>query len=166
METPETTPQLTPEKAIFLSEEAQYYLQKAGQWANFLGIMGFIATGFILIAALFIGAVFSNMAKINPSVQYPAWMGSAMSFFYVLFAVFNFFFALYLYQFAGRIKNAILYEKSEEITVALSKLKSFFKLWGITTIVFIALYITAIIGVITFAATLASHMPSSSGSQL
>jgi hypothetical protein len=36
-----------PESQIILTEEAQYYLQKAGQWAYFLGIVGFVLAGIL-----------------------------------------------------------------------------------------------------------------------
>jgi len=158
MEITESHLEPTAEPQIILTDEAQYYLQKAGQWAYFLGIIGFIVTGFIVIAALFAGAVFSAMAKLNPMTPYPANMGVYMTFFYMLIAAFNFFFSLYIYQFGNRIKNAILYNNTQEVTVALGKLKSFFKLWGIATIVVIAVYILAFIGLIIAGINAASVM--------
>ena len=128
------------EPQLILTQEAQYYLQKAAQWANFIAIIGFIVTGFIVLGAIFVGSMFSMMARINPMMAYPTWMGTALSVFYLFFALFNFFFSLYIYQFADRAKKGVLYNNAQEITTALSKLKSFFKLWGIVTIVIIALY--------------------------
>jgi len=152
METEETN-QLPPpaaEPQIILTEEMQYYLQKAGQWAYFLGIMGFIATAFILLCALFVGALMGAMSALQPAATpIPASMSGFLSFIYVLVAAFYFFFSLYLYQFGDRIKSGILYVNAAEITTALSKLKSFFKLWGISTIVIIGLYLLFFIVLIT-----------------
>jgi glucan phosphoethanolaminetransferase (alkaline phosphatase superfamily) len=140
----------TPEPHLILTEEAQYYLQKAGQWANFIGIVGFVMTGFVVLAALFIGTIFTTMAAFNPMLAGAAAMGPMLTVIYLLFAVFNFFFSYYLYQFGARIKKAILFNNTEGTTQAFSKLKSFFKLWGITLIVILALYalifVVAIIG--------------------
>ncbi|MBD1394879.1 DUF5362 family protein [Mucilaginibacter glaciei] len=166
METPEHPFEHTKDQNILLSEEAQYYLQKAGQWANFLSIIGFIVTGFTVIGALFVGTVFTNAAKINPMMPYPAMMGSIMSGFYLSFAVFNFFFSLYLYQFGSKVKEGILYSNTGQMTVAFGKLKSFFKLWGIATIVIIILYILIFIGAIVFAASIGSAMHTGGGSAL
>jgi hypothetical protein len=151
METTENQLEPTAEPQIILSEEAQYYLQKAGQWAYFLGVVGFVLAGILVLVSLFIGSIFSMMSKFQPqATPYPAAMGSFLSFIYVLIAVFYFFFSLYMYQFGSRIKNGILYSNSAEVTIALAKLKSFFKLWGISTIVIISLYalifIAAVIG--------------------
>ena len=143
METNETFERI-PEPGISLNFEAQSYLREAGKWAVFLGILGFIGTGLILICALFVSTILALMAQYQPS-PYPAGIGSAISFVYVLIAVFNFFFALYLYQFGSRIKKAILYQDAVETNKAFEKLKSFFKLWGITTIVIIAINVLAII---------------------
>ena len=150
METTETTqPQYdnSAPNSLVLLEDAQYYLQKAGQWARFLGIIGFIGAAFLLIAAFFVGAIFSTLSAYQ-ATPYPAGMGGIMGFFYVLIAVFYFFFSLYLYQFGNKIKAGIAYSDPIQVSNALSKLKSFFKMLGITTIVIIALYILIIIGVV------------------
>ncbi|QHS57736.1 DUF5362 domain-containing protein [Mucilaginibacter sp. 14171R-50] len=138
-ETPMQPAAPEPESKLILTDEAQYYLQKAGQWAYFLGIMGFIGTAFVAIMALFVGALFSTMASMNPMMAGAAGMGGVVTFFYLLIAVFTFFFALYLYQFGDRVKKAVAFQNTQEMTLALSKLKSFFKFWGIFTIVILAL---------------------------
>jgi hypothetical protein len=58
MDTNDAIEQTAPEPGIVLTLEAQGYLVEAGKWAYFLGIMGFIATGFILLCAFFIGTIF------------------------------------------------------------------------------------------------------------
>ena len=92
METSETF-EHAPGPGISLSFEAQSYLREAGKWAVFLGILGFIGSGLILLGALFVSTFLALMAQYQPS-PYPAGIGSAISFVYVLIAVFNFFFAL------------------------------------------------------------------------
>lgn len=146
---------------IVLTDEARYYLQKAGQWAYFLGIMGFIGTGLIFIGALFAGTMFTTMARVNPLIEgIAAGLGTLMTVIYLLLAVFSFFFALYLYQFGDKIKSAVAYNNTAEATVAFSKLKSFFKMWGITTIVYLSFVALAFVGMIVAgigAASMMSH---------
>jgi hypothetical protein len=146
MDTNDAIEQTAPEPGIILNSEAQSYLREAGKWAYFLGITGFIATGFILLCAFFIGTIFSLMARYQPaSTPYPAGMGGIMSFIYILLAVFYFFFSFYLYQFGSRIKKGIFYNDGLAVSNALGKLKSFFKLWGITTIVILVFYALVIV---------------------
>jgi hypothetical protein len=86
------------------------------------------------------------MARYQPaSTPYPAGMGGIMSFIYILLAVFYFFFSFYLYQFGSRIKKGIFYNDGLAVSNALGKLKSFFKLWGITTIVILVFYALVIV---------------------
>ena len=135
-----------PEPGLILTLEAQGYLRESGKWATFLGIVGFVFTAFILLGALFVGTIMSLMTRLQPaSMPYPAAVGGLLSFVYILVAIFYFFFSLYLFQFGSRIKKGILFNNPTEVGSALGKLKSFFKMWGITTIVILALYALIII---------------------
>jgi hypothetical protein len=81
----------------------------------------------------------------NPVFTSMAGLGGAVTVFYILIDVLYFFFAFYLYQFATKIKAGIKFSDSAQVTIALGKLKSFFKLWGIVTIVIITIYVLAFI---------------------
>ncbi len=154
METNEAAGQSAPETELSLTFEGQTYLREAGKWAGFLGIIGFILCGLFLILALFIGTLFSTLGQLSPAyAEMPAYVGTIYAVFLVLIDVMYFFFALYLYQFSVRIKKGIVFTDQFLLTQGLGKLKSFFKLAGILTIVIIALYILifllAILGAIT-----------------
>ncbi|QKJ30575.1 hypothetical protein HQ865_12675 [Mucilaginibacter mali] len=153
---PEVKEQALPEEpAMVLSQEAQYYLQQIGKWASFLGIVGFVFCGLFFIMAIFIGSIFAMMSKISPMyAQNPAAsaMGPMLSVIYIVFDAIYFILVLYLYQFAVRIKRGIAFVDNAMVTSAFSKLKSFFKAWGIITIVLLSFYalifvIVAIVGV-------------------
>jgi hypothetical protein len=155
METEETYAAPTSPNNLVLTPEAQSYLLSAGKWASFLGVLGFVFCALFFIMALFTGTIFSKMAAMapyNPMFTAMAGFGGFITCFYILIDVLYFFFSLYLYQFATNIKAGISFSDSARVTAALGKLKSFFKLWGIVTIVIIAIYILAFILVIIFAA--------------
>lgn len=145
METTETsvtepTPVPQPPQLV-LNFEAQAYLREAGKWARFLAIIGFVFCGLILIMAIFISAVFTMMGKISPVYNnMPSAAGGFVSVIYILFDVLYFFFPYYLMQFSDKIKKGIVFQDVQHITAATGKLKSFFKLWGIVTIVLVSLY--------------------------
>ncbi|OOQ61033.1 DUF5362 family protein [Mucilaginibacter pedocola] len=137
-------PDAADEPQLLISIDAKQYLQTAGKWATFLGIVGFIMTGLVAVMALFIGAIFAAMAQFNPMMAaIPAGVGTLLTVVYLLMALLSFFFALYLFQFGSRVKKAIAFNDTAEAALAFSKLKSFFKLWGIITIVVFAFYILA-----------------------
>ena len=142
MESNETTGQTTPETGLTLTFEGQTYLREAGKWAGFLGIIGFILCGLLLMVALFVGTIFSALGQLIPAYSaVPPAAGIAIACVLILVDLLYFFFALYLHQFSARIKKGIVFTDQLQVTQALSKLKSFFKLAGIVTIVVLCLYV-------------------------
>jgi len=163
MDTTETTNPIVPDyplPPLVIDQQGKYFLHTAGRWATFLGIFGFVMTGFILLAAIFVGSVFSLMGRLNPAMNMPSSSGGAtastilgamsgvVSFFYVLIALFYFFLSYYLYRFGTGIKKSTTFNDSVTATKSLEYLKSHFKLIGITTIVIISLYLLIFIGAI------------------
>ena len=104
METTESHLQAEPqgERALILSQEAQYYLQQSGKWASFLGILGFIFTGFLVLAAIFAGALMSFISKMSPTPS-PFNFGPFLSVLYLLIAVFYFFFSFFSFIILDKI---------------------------------------------------------------
>lgn len=141
METEDNYVQPIGQPQLNLTQQAQGFLQQAGKWAIFLGIVGFIFTGLIAIGALSVGTILTFLARTNPLMQLPAGMGIVLTIVYLLIALLFFFYSLYLYQFGTRIKKGMYLNSEEETTLAFSKLKSFFKLWGIITIIIILFYV-------------------------
>ena len=132
---------------LTVGPEAQSYLKTAGKWATFLGILGFIFCGIIFILAFFVGSIFTRYAALSasPFAAALASGGWVVTFFYLLIDVFYFFFSFYLYQFGTKINKGITFFDNGHVTNSFDKLKSFFKLWGITTIVILCLDVLLII---------------------
>jgi hypothetical protein len=173
MDTTETTDPIVPDyplPSLVIDEQGKYYLHTAGRWATFLGIFGFVMTGFILLAAIFVGSIFSLISRFNPAMNMPSAPGApaassifsamsgAVSFLYVLIAVFYFFLSYYLYKFGTGIKKSTMFNDSVTATKSLEYLKSHFKLIGITTIVIISFYLLVFIGAILVGVFAASAM--------
>ncbi|WP_214070162.1 DUF5362 family protein [Mucilaginibacter sp. dw_454] len=168
MEETFTTEPQTPEQpqGIILLQDAQSYLLSAGKWARFLGILGFIGTGFITLYALFFGTLMSAMSSFSPTPL--STMGAIpvgfIIFYFILIGVFYFFVSLYIYQFGSRVRDGIMLASSITVTDGLGKLKSAFKLIGIMTIVFMILSVFIIIGVIAFSMHMAHAVTPGFGS--
>jgi Family of unknown function (DUF5362) len=146
----------TPDpRDLALTPEAQYYLNEGAGWAKMLGIMGFIGCGFIIIIAFSLGAIFNMASRFSPNpTAFPAGLGVLMGIVYALLALLYFFPSLYIYQFGTNAKKGILSRESADITLAVTKLKSFLKFWGILTIIGIAF---SILGFLSMIANL-SHL--------
>jgi len=131
--------------AMQFNEEIQYYLFETAKWAKMLSIFGFIVVGLIVLLAFSIGSIFTFLGRINPEMSRMAGAGAAGTVVYLVMAVIYFFPTLYLYQFAAKAKEGITYNTENQLTEAFSKLKSFFKFWGIFTLVIVVFYILIII---------------------
>ncbi|MBC7399141.1 MAG: hypothetical protein H7289_04285 [Mucilaginibacter sp.] len=138
----------TESQGLLLLPEAQDFLLESGKWARFLGIVGYIMAGLAVLAGVFFAAVMSAVSHIPTATPMPKFLSSSFGFIYIILGVFHFFIARYLHQFGTRIKDGISYGDAEVVSTALGRLKSLFKLAGITTIVIISLYVLVFIGVI------------------
>jgi hypothetical protein len=144
-------------QGITLTLHAQYYLKEIAKWANFLSIVGFIMCAILLIMALFIGTIFSFMSRLSPVYNaMPSGIGVFFTILIILLDVLNFFFPFYLYRFASKAKKALFLADADELTASLSNLKSFFKLVGIMTIIFLCLYAIEIIFMATMFSSISS----------
>lgn len=148
---------------LVLTTDTKYFLHTAARWANFIAIIGFIGAGFIVLLALLLlvsgTAAMSQMSQVGgPAAILGAMGAGGIAILYLFVAVFYFFFAYYLFRFAASAKKAVLFNNSIEISKSMESLKSFFKLWGIVTIIAIAFCIIAVIGGMILAATVASSM--------
>lgn len=145
---------------LVLTTDTKYFLHTAARWANFIAIIGFIGAGLIVLCALIM--LVSGTATMSQAGGMSAILGTigagGIAVFYLLIAVFYFFFAYYLFRFASSAKKAVLFNNGLEMSKSIESLKSFFKLWGITTIIAIALGIICFIGAIIIAASMANAM--------
>lgn len=110
-------------------------LMTAAKWARFLAIIGFVFTGFMGIASLFV--LVTAMASGIGMLMF-------MAVVYIGLTVVMIFPALYLIRFAGSTEKGLSSSKQGEFDYGIQNLKSLFKFTGIYTIVVIVLYIVYI----------------------
>lgn len=119
-----------------LTNESKDYLREAGKWAYFLGILGFIGVGLMVLLAFSIGAIFS---RFNPygGMPFPT---TLLTVIYLIMAALYFFPVLYLFKFGSKTKMAFATNDTDTLTDGIKNLKSHYKFVGIFTIVIISLY--------------------------
>ena len=146
-----------PQQNSGLSSLDKEYLMEAAKWARFLGIVGFVFTGFIVLAAIAMmsmGSTFSSLMNNGTTGLRSsafAGLGAGVGIVYLLIAVLYYFISLYIYNFGKKTKAGILNNEPETLTVGLENLKSHFKLIGILTAVFLAIYAVIIVFGLLFA---------------
>lgn len=141
------------------TQQAQNFYRETSKWATFLAILGFLGSGFMVIIAFIMfamGSIIGEGMGNNPMAG--MFSGGIFGGVYILFAIINFFPALYMFKFASKAKTALNNNSTTELTESFENLKSYFKFTGIAVIVVIALYIVLIIGAVVVGASAASGM--------
>ncbi len=129
-----------------LTEQSKEFLREAAKWAYFLGIIGFIFIGFMVIGSFSIGRVFSTLGSAAGGV--PGVSGGMIAGIYIAMALLYFFPVLYLFNFGKNMKQALNENDTEKLENGFKFLKSHYKFVGILTIVLLSFYALAIVGAI------------------
>ncbi|MXV52492.1 hypothetical protein GS399_16070 [Pedobacter sp. HMF7647] len=122
------------------NDTIQYYVYEAAKWAKILSIVGFCIIGLIVVFALFIGSVLTFLGKFGGGMMPANVSAGSLTVAYLFMAAIYFFPTLYLYQFASNARDGVGYNSEAQLTEAFSKLKSFFKFWGVFTLIIIGFY--------------------------
>ena len=136
----ENTNEISKEPKLMISDVAISYLSETGKWTKFLSILGFVFIGLIVVVGLFAGSVMSFMSN-GKMDNIPKGMGFFFGLMYVLMGFLYFFPTWYLFNFSNKLKTAIATKSEDDLTAALINQKSFYKYWGILTIVVLGVYI-------------------------
>lgn len=120
-----------------LDTATQSAFLEAAKWSKWIVVFG---GGVILLVAVLFLILLLVGGRINGD--------AIISILVLIFVGIPFY---YLYQFSTKTKEAI--ETSDDVlfTVGLQNLKSFFKFWGVLTILLLAYYLIAIIFIFSFA---------------
>lgn len=137
-----------------LNESAKGFLKETAKWAYFLSILGYIGIGFIVLAAVFAGALFAFIGNLSREMNnFGAMGGSFISAFYLIIAAFYFFPVYYLNKFASNAKIALRDNDSKLLADSFEYLKSHYKFIGILSLIILSLYALIIVFVVIAAVT-------------
>ncbi len=130
-----------------LTSEDKTYLETAAKWAKFLGIMGFIFTGFFVLAGFAMMAMGSAMTSSLPgnSPFSGGMFGAGIGILYLLLALPYFFISLYMYRFATKTQNALYSSNDAAMTDAFKNLRNYFRLMGILVVAILVLYVAIMV---------------------
>lgn len=130
---------------LIVTEDMRSYIYDMAKWANFLGIVGFVISAFLLLAALTVGPTINanpEMAKMLG--QLGAMDGTTISIVFLFYGLLIFYPSLLMVRYAIKAKQGVLYGEQENLNEAMSRLKSLFKYFGVLAIVFIGLYVVTL----------------------
>ncbi|WP_449439760.1 DUF5362 family protein [Pedobacter steynii] len=152
-ETTQNDPQEQDEVFLTVTEDIRSYIYETAKWTKFLSIVGFVVTGIMILFSFSAEALISTMngkvgAANNP---WAALGGGFLTVVFLLSALLYFYPSLLMFKYANSAKQAVLYGDQPALSEAMSKMKSFFKFWGIITITILGLYIISfLLGIVAY----------------
>lgn len=140
------------EQTLLENQYAINLFDSIHKWTKFLSILGFIFTGIIVLTGLLFKLIFDNVFSQLP-VQETAFPTTGMGLIYVVVGALYFYPSFKLFGFSKSLKESIQNKSHADLISAMGNLKSFFKFWGILSIIVIALYALFFILMLIFGAT-------------
>ena len=146
-------------RKIEIGQEGLGYLDTARKWTMFFAILGFVGIGLLLVLSLFagtlLGGLTSNLSSglegmegiegmeggLDTAKAVSGFAGVMFFIVMLIIAVIYFFPLLFLLRFSKHSANAVKNLDSNEMTLALKNIKSFWKYIGILVIIMLAVYL-------------------------
>jgi len=130
---------------LVVTEEIRSYIYETAKWTRFLSVIGFLFAALMALTAFSATAIMETLqvsAPGNPMAQLGA---TFLTVYFLCVSLMLFYPSFLLFKFSNAANTAVLYGDQENFTVAMKKLKSVFKFWGVVTIVIMAVYILGIL---------------------
>ncbi|TMI74759.1 MAG: hypothetical protein E6H09_02630 [Bacteroidetes bacterium] len=134
------------------------HLSAAAGWAKFLAIVGFIGCGLLILFGIFAGSIFQSYNSRYEGFDRNPMMGTRgfgafAATFYILIALLYFFPCLFLFNFASKMKSALLADDQDQLNSSFQNLKRTFRYMGVLTIIGLSFYVLAILVVLLMASS-------------
>ncbi len=135
---------ITQLEQLSVNSKSRAFLKEIGKWSFFLAILGFISIVFLIFLGIISSFIFENLPQAQTQ-NLPFDLGVFMTITYLVSAVITIFPCYYLFQFANKMKKALISKNDETLATAFEMLKSHYKFIGVFTIIMISLYIMIIV---------------------
>jgi|GEM_PF-155378 len=151
-----------------LTDTMLVYLNGASPWLRFIGIMGIIYSGFMVVGGLFfffaapaLEGLSDGIVGFGFSLEIFGWIGAWWGILYVAMGICILIPSLYTYRFGAKIRSYARTGEDRDLEVAFRNNKSLWKFYGILFIIGIAFVVLSmVLGVLVFVniAALGFHM--------
>jgi hypothetical protein len=156
-QSPQSPANPAPGNGGHLTDTMLRHLRDASPWLRFIGIIGFISCGFLVL-----GGVFSFLSSsfveglwdgVPEVAEYAGFLevffGVFMGVYFIIFAVLTFFPSLFVYSFGARIRSYLQSGMERDLETAFKNNKSFWKFTGILVIISLAFIpVLLVIGIV------------------
>jgi hypothetical protein len=145
MEENDQQEELGQDEQLVITEDIRSYIYESARWTKFLAVVGFVLSAFTVIGAFGAGAFLDQMATLQPGNPLLQLGPGFITVLFLAVALLYFYPSLLLFSYSSAAKAAVLYANQEGLNIAMSKLKAFFKFWGILMMVLISFYVVLIL---------------------
>ena len=126
------------------NESLMASLSKIANWTKFFSIIGYISAGLMILGSIIV------------MLAMP--FGIITAIIYIGISIIYIFSSNYLFRYSRDVKAGMLNNDQDGVNYAFENLASYFKLWGIFTIVVIGIYVLIFI-IAAFGGLVASSLP-------
>jgi uncharacterized membrane protein len=149
----ETNQQESPESIqqvpiLQVTPESVSYLATTAKWTKFLSVLGFVFSGFLLLAGVVLTVFFGSVGSQLESSKLPFINSGFIGVIYLVIALIYIWPVIYLNNFSNYATRAVKSGNTEILTRALLNLKRLFKFMGILMIIMLVVYLIAIVAII------------------
>lgn len=133
------------QEQLIVTEEIRSYIYETAKWARFLSIVGLIFAAFMALMAFSAGGLIEGLAAAAPGSPLVQLGTAFLTVYFLCISLVLFYPSFLLFKYANAANAAVLYADQESFTIAMKKMKSVFKFWGIIAIVVLVLNVLSIV---------------------
>ncbi|MEO6230390.1 MAG: DUF5362 family protein [Ferruginibacter sp.] len=134
------------ENDLVIDNASRGHLSETATWGKFLGIVGFVYSLLVAVAAIFAGSILAKLSGGIESSGERMLAGGSVAIVYLVLAGVIFFMSLYLFRFSKNIQLALLTNDQPSLTNSLKNLKVYFRFAGIITAIALIFTFLGVIG--------------------
>ena len=125
--------------SLTIDVQSDQYLRETAKWNKFLAILSFIFTGIIILLGVFLSAGMSFLPMQMP-FESLATLRIVILIYVLVVGALTIIPNIYRYRFAAQMVQALDSHDQASLTTSFGNLKSFYRFYGILTIIGISLY--------------------------
>lgn len=133
------------QEKLVVTEEIRSYIYETAKWTKFLSVVGLVVAAFLALMALSANAIMQELLVAAPGNPMGQLGSTFLTVYFLSFSLMLFYPSFLLFKYSNAANTAVLYADQESFTIAMKKMKSVFKFWGIMTIIVLALYLLSIL---------------------
>lgn len=134
------------ETDLIVDSAISAHLKETAVWGKFLGVIGFVYSGFAVLGAIFAASMFAKLTGNATGSSNGLLRGGMVGIIYLGLAGIIFFMSMYLFRFAKNIQIALKINDQETLVTSFQSLKVYFRFAGIITVVALIITVLGIFG--------------------